>query len=328
MLRVALFASLCLAAISPCFADAGAADSHHEGHPSESAGKVHFAVSCSTVQADFDRALAMLHSFWYEKAQQHFDAITKWDPACAMAWWGLAMTNWHPLWDRPNAQALAHGRDALANARSASEISPRERAFIQALGAFYTTDGDYLARAHAYERAMARVHATYPADKTYAREKQSAQLLNGVLAREPDHPGALHYLIHAYNSPPLAHYALAAARTYARIAPSVPHAQHMPSHIFVRLGLWQETIASNQAAEAAAKRFAAEMRLPGAWDEQLHAMDYLGYAWLQRGDDAPATQVQDQVRAIKHANPENFKVAYAYAAIPARAMRSSSGSGP
>lgn len=122
--------------------------------------------------------------------------------------------------------------------------------------------------------------------------------------------------------------ALAAARTYARIAPSVPHAQHMPSHIFVRLGLWQETIASNQAAEAAAKRFAAEMRLPGAWDEQLHAMDYLGYAWLQRGDDAPATQVQDQVRAIKHADPENFKVAYAYAAIPARAMRSSAGSGP
>jgi tetratricopeptide (TPR) repeat protein len=197
----------------------------------------------------------MLNSFWYEKAQQHFDAITKWNPACAMAWWGLAMTNWHPLWDRPNAQALAHGRDALANARSASEISPRERAFIQALGAFYTTDGDYLARAHAYERAMARVHATYPADneaaalyalallataqasppdKTYAREKQAAQLLDGVLAREPDHPGALHYLIHAYDSPPLAHYALAAARTYARIAPSVPHAQHTPSHIFVR----------------------------------------------------------------------------------------------
>lgn len=334
------FLFLLLIASAPCIAGSVRASAdEHAGHATAELGVVHMAITCRPVQADFDRALAMLHSFWYEQAQQNFAAIAKSDPACAMAWWGLAMTYWHPLWDRPDASALAQARKALVNAGSAPQTSPREQAFVNALTSFYTGDGDYLARTSTYETAMADVYAAYPADaeaatfyalallasaqalptdKSFAREKQAAQLLNAVLGREQQHPGALHYLIHAYDSPPLAYLALNAARTYARIAPAVPHAQHMPSHIFVRLGLWQEAISSNQGAENAAKHFATEMHLPGAWDEQLHAMDYLEYAHLQRGADTQAGTVLRNLRAIERTSPQNFKVAYAYAAIPAR----------
>jgi len=155
-------------------------------------------------------------------------------------------------------------------------------------------------------------------DKTYAKEKEAAQILNRVLKREPQHPGVTHYLIHSYDYPALAELALPAARSYAKIAPASAHAQHMPSHIFTRLGLWQEAIKSNLDARASAKAFAARHKMPGAWDEQLHAMDYLAYAYLQGAQDKEAWGVFQELNKISRVDPPSFKVAYAFAAIPAR----------
>jgi hypothetical protein len=155
-------------------------------------------------------------------------------------------------------------------------------------------------------------------DKSYTNEKKAAEILNRVLAVEPEHPGVAHYLIHSYDYPPLAHLALSAARSYAKIAPASAHARHMPSHIFTRLGLWREVIRSNLDAEAAAKAYAARNRMAGAWDEQLHAMDYLAYAYLQGAQDRKAEGVLDELNAIRRVEPQNFKVAYAFTAIPAR----------
>jgi hypothetical protein len=159
---------------------------------------------------------------------------------------------------------------------------------------------------------------TMSGDKTYTREKEAAQILNRVLARQPQHPGVAHYLIHSYDYPALAHLALPAARSYAKIAPASAHAQHMPSHIFIRMGLWQEAIRSNLDAEASAKAFAQRHKMPGAWDEQLHAMDYLAYAYLQSAQDKQAWAVLDEMNKIQKVEPQTFKVAYAFAAIPAR----------
>jgi hypothetical protein len=337
----AILVALCLTGASAALA---VPQHEHAGTtaPEGLIGHAHFPVSCNGEQQAFDQATTLLHSFWYEKAEAAFAAIARRDPGCAMARWGQALSLWHPLWpDRPDNEVLARGRALLAQARSAKRQTPREVAWLAALAAFYETDGsaDYRGRVLAYEQAMARVHAgspreseaaafyalallasaqAEPPDKSHARERMAAGLLNHVLAVEPGHPGALHYLIHACDSPSLAQYALGAARNYAHIAPAVPHAQHMPSHIFTRLGLWDESAASNLGAESAARRFAAEMRLPGAWDEQLHAMDYLEYAYLQLARDRDARAVQDELLAIPVTSPANFKVAYAYAAIPAR----------
>ncbi len=155
-------------------------------------------------------------------------------------------------------------------------------------------------------------------DKTYVREKEAAWILNRVLAREPQHPGVSHYLIHSYDYPALAQLALPAARSYAKIAPASAHAQHMPSHIFTRLGLWQEAVRSNLNAKASAKAHAVRNRLPGVWDEQLHAMDYLAYAYLQSAQDKKAWGVLDELNKIQKVEPQTFKVAYAFAAVPAR----------
>jgi len=155
-------------------------------------------------------------------------------------------------------------------------------------------------------------------DKSYAREKQAAQILNRVLAREPQHPGVTHYIIHSYDYPALANLALPAARRYAKIAPASAHARHMPSHIFTRLGLWQEAIRSNLDAKAAAEKFAVRNRMSGVWDEQFHAMDYLAYAYLQGAQDKQAWEVLDELSKIKKVEPETFKVAYAFTAVPAR----------
>jgi tetratricopeptide (TPR) repeat protein len=314
----------------------------HEHGGGEKLGRVHFPISCNpAVQTEFDRAVAMLHSFWYEKASEAFAGIARREPSCAMAHWGLAMTFYHPLWERPDAEALRKGWAAIEEARAAGAKTERERDYITALEAFYKDYAgiDHVTRTLAYEKAMERLHSRYPkdreagvfyalaliasaqalpADKTYAREKKAAGILNEILAKEPQHPGAVHYLIHAYDSPALAPLALKAARAYARIAPSVPHALHMPSHIFTLLGLWRESIRSNIATEAAAKKFAAEMHLEGAWDEQLHAMDYLMYAYLQVAQDKEAKAILDELYQIRKTTPENFKVAYAFAAIPAR----------
>ena len=308
-------------------------------HDGETLGSVHFPISCSpTAQADFQRAVALLHSFWYEEALTAFTAITTAEPTCAMGYWGMAMSVYQPLWAPPSAAMLAKGSTAIAKGRGLN-ATPREKDYIAALAAFYTDTGtlDHRARAAAYEKAMAQIHARYPddreaavfyalaldatapsTDKTYANQKKAAAILEKVYAEQPNHPGVAHYLIHSYDYPPLAGQGLVPARGYAKIAPSVPHALHMPSHIFTRLGLWQESIDSNLASARAGKAYYARLGKDTVWDQTLHALDYVAYAYLQTGQDAKARAVVEDLRAMPKAEPENFAAAYAYAAIPAR----------
>ncbi|HEX8293860.1 MAG TPA: hypothetical protein VF570_18995, partial [Pyrinomonadaceae bacterium] len=275
-----------------------------------------------------------------EEAEKAFAEVTAADPRCGMGHWGVAMSNYHPLWAPPTAEELRKGALAAGRAGSAGARTRRERDYIAAVELFYR-DFDRLghrARADAYGEAMRRLYLRYPSDreagvfyaltliakgaaagdKTYASERQAARILSRVLAREPEHPGVTHYVIHSYDYPALARLALPAARGYAKIAPASAHARHMPSHIFTRLGLWQESIQSNLDARAAAEAFAVRNRMPGVWDEQLHAMDYLAYAYLQGAQDKRAAGVLEEMKGIRRVDPPSFKVAYAFSAIPAR----------
>lgn len=313
----------------------------HQHDRSEKLGVVNFNISCNRqVQKQFNHAVAWLHSFEYEEAEKAFTEVTVMDPQCAMGYWGIAMSNYHPLWAPPTAPELKKGWNAVEKAKMAQARTAREQAYIAAIETFYKDYDklDHRTRTFAYSDAMKRVHELNPSDregavfyaltliatgtmspdKTYARQKQAAQILNGILARQPQHPGVAHYLIHSYDYPALAQLALPAARSYAKIAPASSHAQHMPSHIFIRLGLWQEAISSNRDAEAAAKGFAIRNHITGAWDEQLHAMDYLAYAYLQRAQDRHAAEVLEELTRLRKVEPPTFKVAYAYTAIPAR----------
>src|SRR5829696_4580670 len=304
-------------------------------------GTVNFTTSCSPkAQQQFNHAVAWLHSFEYEEAEKAFTEVAATDPQCGMAYWGIAMSNYHPLWVPPTPTELKKGWSAVEQAKAAGQKTQREQDYIAAIEIFYKDNDklDHRARAFAYSDAMKQLQARNPSDreagvfyaltliatgmmsgdKTYAREKQAAEILNDVLAREPQHPGVSHYLIHGYDYPALAQLALPAARSYAKIAPASAHAQHMPSHIFTRLGLWPEAIRSNLDAHAAAKAFATRNKMAGAWDEQIHAMDYLAYAYLQRAQDKHAAAVLDELRKIQKVEPQTFKVAFAYAAIPAR----------
>jgi tetratricopeptide (TPR) repeat protein len=250
------------------------------------------------------------------------------------------MSNYHPLWAAPMADELKRGWAAVEKAKLAGARTQRERDYIAAMETFYKDADkvDHRTRTFAYHEAMKQLHqsnvsdqeaavfyaltlittGTMSGDKSYAREKEAAQILNRVLARQPQHPGVTHYLIHSYDYPALAQLALPAARNYAKIAPASAHAQHMPSHIFIRMGLWQEAIRSNLDAESSAKAFARRHKMPGAWDEQLHAMDYLAYAYLQSAQDKQAWAVLDELNKIQSVEPQTFKVAYAFTAIPAR----------
>ncbi|HET7114264.1 MAG TPA: hypothetical protein VFI57_11510, partial [Pyrinomonadaceae bacterium] len=313
----------------------------HKHDPAESIGVVHFAVTCKPqAQQQFNRAVAWLHSFEYEEAEKAFTEVTVTDPQCAMGYWGIAMSNYHPLWAPPTPAQLRKGWDAVEKAKAAAARTQREQGYIAAIETFYKDHDklDHRQRSFAYSDAMKQHAAGNPSDreaavfyaltliatgmmshdKTYAREKQAAEILNRVLAREPRHPGVAHYLIHSYDFPALAQLALPAARSYAKLAPSSAHAQHMPSHIFTRLGLWPEAINSNLDAHSAAKAFAVRNHMSGAWDEQLHAMDYLAYAYLQRAQDKHAAGVLDELTKLQKAEPQTFKVAYAFTAIPAR----------
>jgi hypothetical protein len=325
---------------------ATAQEAHQDQHPhthggSEQLGRVNFRVSCTRpAQAQFNRAVAWLHSFEYEEAEKAFSEVTVTDPRCAMGYWGVAMSNYHPLWAPPTAAQLQKASSALEKANALGARTTRERDYIAAIGVFYKDSGklDHRTRAFAYSKAMEQLHRQNPSDgeagvfyaltliatgmmtndKTYESEKMAAQILNRVLKREPLHPGVTHYMIHSYDYPALAHLALPAARSYAKIAPASAHARHMPSHIFTRLGLWQEAVKSNLGAKAAAKEFAFRNKMTGAWDEQLHAMDYLAYAHLQSAQDKQALAVLDELNTIRKVEPESFKVAYAGTAIPAR----------
>lgn len=347
MKRTLLFAAALTAALFAaftCYAPAARAqdDAHqHQHEHAERLGRVNFPVSCTArAQRQFNRAVAWLHSFEYEEAEKAFAEVSVTDPRCGMGYWGVAMSNYHPIWAPPNAAELQKGLAATAKAKAIGAPTSRERDYIAAIELFYKDSDklDHRARALAYSDAMEQLHRRYPVDreagvfyaltliakgmmagdKTYANEKKAAQILSRVLVREPRHPGVTHYMIHSYDYPALAHLALPAARGYAKIAPASAHAQHMPSHIFTRMGLWQEAIRSNLDAKAAAKAYAVRNQMPGAWDEQLHAMDYLAYAYLQGAQDKQAQAVLDELNKIQRVDPPNFKVAYAFTAIPAR----------
>ncbi|HKP82719.1 MAG TPA: hypothetical protein VJT69_11895 [Pyrinomonadaceae bacterium] len=313
----------------------------HRHERPEKLGTVNFTISCSPkAQKQFNQAVAWLHSFEYEESEKAFTEVAVTDPQCGMAYWGIAMSNYHPLWVPPTPAELKKGWSAVEKAKAAGAKTQREQGYIAAIEIFYKDHDklDHRTRAFAYSDAMKQLHARNPTDreagvfyalsliatgmmspdKTYAGEKQAARILNDVLAHEPQHPGVSHYLIHSYDYPALAQLALPAARSYAKIAPASAHAQHMPSHIFTRLGLWPEAIRSNLDAHAAAKAFATRNKMSGAWDEQLHAMDYLVYAYLQRAQQKHAAGVLDELKKIQKVEPQTFKVAYAYTAIPAR----------
>jgi tetratricopeptide (TPR) repeat protein len=311
------------------------------GQPAEQLGDVRFATSCSpSAQQQFNRAVAILHSFWYDEAVKAFTAVTETDVACAMGYWGVAMSYWYPLWYPPEEAALKAGARAVAKAQQIGAKTDRERDYIEAIAAFYRDSDklDHRSRSIAYQQAMKQLYLRYPddreaavfyalalnatavpTDKSYAQQSEAAQILNKVFAAQPNHPGAAHYLIHSYDSAPLAELGLPAAICYSKIAPSVPHALHMPSHIFTRLGKWQESIESNRGAAAVAEGYAVQRFGPGiAWGESLHAMDYLAYAYLQRGQDREAKKILDTIVAFRKAAPEVMPAAYALAAVPAR----------
>ncbi len=328
--------------LSALFLTVRAQETHtHKHDTTEKLGVVDFKTSCKPqAQQQFNRAVAWLHSFEYEEAEQAFTEVTVMDPQCSMGYWGIAMSNYHPLWVPPTPAQLKQGWSAVEKARTIPARTQREQSYIAALETFYKDYDtvDHRSRAFAYSDAMKRLYQLYPSDdeagvfyaltliatgmmsqdKSYTREKEAAEILNRILAREPQHPGVAHYLIHSYDYPALAQLALPAARSYAKIAPASAHAQHMPSHIFTRLGLWQEDIRSNLDAHAAAKAFAVRNKMSGAWDEQLHAMDYLVYAYLQCAQDKHALDVLAELKQIQKVEPQTFKAAYAYTAIPAR----------
>jgi tetratricopeptide (TPR) repeat protein len=301
------------------------------GDPAGEVGKLTFPTSCApAVQGDFERALAMLHSFWFGASTSGFEAVLQKDPTCAMAHWGLAMNALgNPFTWPPSARSLVDGAAAIERARAAGPRTPRERDYIEALGVLFRDHEtvDHRTRALAYEKAMEQLAARYPddreatifyalalnatalpTDKTYANQLRAARLLEAVFAEQPQHPGVAHYLIHSYDYPPVADKGLPAARRYASIAPAAPHALHMPSHIFTRRGHWQESIESNRASAAAARNDF----------DRFHAMDYLVYAHLQQGQDVAARRVREDMLRITQPNVEHFVVGYAAAAIPSR----------
>ena len=321
-----------------------AAQEDHSRHQHAVAGlgTVDFPTSCNTVaQPKISRAVAMLHSFGYEEARLTFQEAAAADPSCGIALWGVARTWYHPIWAPPSPDELKRGAAALERALAAGTKTARERGYLDALAVFYKdwASVDHATRAKAYERALGDLSARFPgddeaaifhalqlvaigyldpADHTYAWQKQGAGILNRLLPRHPDHPGLAHYIIHSVDYPSLAELGLKAARAYAQIAPDSSHAQHMPSHIFTRLGLWDESIASNIAAARSAIAQAERLHGGGGAFDQLHAMDYLVYADLQQARDNSAQKLLAEMAAITRLDENQFSAAYAFAASPAR----------
>jgi hypothetical protein len=301
--------------------------------------QVQFRNSCKPdVQQEFSHAVTMLHSFEYPETTRIFNEIIENDPSCAMAYWGAAMSVWHPLWAPPSEAHLEQGATILAAAEGLA-ATPRELAYIGALNEFFssTDTSTHLERASAYESRMSDLYLNNlddpeaamfyalsllatadPHDKSYAHQYKSAGLLNWVRDSQPTHPGVLHYLIHSYDYPGLAHLALISAETYAAAAPDSAHAQHMPSHIFTRLGLWDQSLSSNHDSTRSAAEYTERAHLPGHYDEGLHSMDYLMYAMLQTARDDEAKELLVRLGNIGRTDTENFKVAYTYASSPAR----------
>jgi tetratricopeptide (TPR) repeat protein len=307
---------------------------HQHGSPDVSAlGNVSFPTSCSpAVQADFNRAVALLHSFWYKRSEETFLAVAKSDPSCGIANWGVAMTHYRQLWDPPTPLDLQAGEAAVEKAKAAGAKTQRERDYIAAMEIFYKDSGlrPHAARALDYEKSMQQIYEHYPQDieaaifyalavranapvedKTYANQKKASAILEKLFTQYPAHPGLAHYIIHCDDYPTLAPLALDAARRYAKIAPDAPHALHMPSHIFTRLGLWQESIDSNLASAAAARK-------NGLVGDELHAIDYLVYAYLQTGQDRAALALVNAMPKPQPNDAAYYTGLYAAAVIPAR----------
>ena len=335
MRRLLLCSFLTLFAL-PVWCDEG----HQHSLTDQELGSVHFVTSCSTtVLVSFNRAVALLHSFQYEQARAAFVEVSEHDANCAMAQWGIAMTHYHGLWDNGN---MAAGREALHRAQNIAAANPstsvREKAYIEALAEIYREDGkDKTAHTLVFEQKMGALQAAYPddteaaifhalslaitapkTDKTFANQKKCGEILEPIFAKQPHHPGVAHYIIHCYDNPVLAEQGLNAARIYAQIAPASAHANHMPSHIFTRVGSWDESIASNtKSAQLAA---AAEKTSTNgeARDQRLHALDYLVYADLQSGRVKEAKTVLDEVASLPPLTGLTLTGDYALAAVPAR----------
>ena len=319
-------------------------------------GKVTFPITCAPdVQSDFSRGVALLHSFFYEEARRVFTSVADRDPKCAMAQWGIAMTWWHPIWTPPTPDEMRAGKAAIEKAMSLEAGTDRERGFITALNTYYNTPDSSSAaavgqschgpvgprdRVIAYEKAMRQLRDKHPDDfevqtfyafavlstgyatpndTTLSKQLEAAGILEKLWKQNANHPGVVHYLIHAYDYPQFAQRGLTAAQLYDDIAPWVPHALHMPSHIFTRLGMWDESIAANQASAEASRAYAAMRHRDASEAEELHALDYMAYSYLQEAQDAEAKKIVDIAAKVKKTNPElEFSAAYALAAIPTR----------
>src|SRR5438094_5670934 len=319
-------------------------------------GKVMFPITCAPdVQSDFARGVALLHSFFYEEARRVFTSVAERDPKCAMAQWGIAMTWWHPIWTPPTADEMGAGKGAIEKAMSMNAGSDRERGFITALNTYYNTaDSSGAApvgqschgpvgprdRVVAYEKAMRQLRDKHPDDfevqtfyafavlatgyatpndTSLSKQVEAAGMLEKLWKQNANHPGVVHYLIHSYDFPQFAQRGLTAAQTYDSIAPWVPHALHIPSHIFTRLGMWDESIAANRASAEASRAYATMRHRDATEAEELHALEYMAYSYLQEARDAEAKEIVDLVAKVRKTNPElEFIAAYGLAAIPTR----------
>ena len=304
-------------------------------------GQVSFSTSCpDEVKDDFNLATALLHSFEYPEAEKVYARVMERAPQCVMAYWGAAMCNFHPLWEPPNEHDLQKGSAIIALGRSVvNDTASREARYLEAIATIYDDwqEQDHRTRVAKFEEASAQLHGDFPddaeaaifhalamraasdpRDKTFEKQKRAGEILSQVLARDPKHPGIAHYIIHVYDYPELAEFGLQSAREYASLAPASAHAMHMPSHIFTRLGLWEESIRSNAQSVDAAKCYAENIGIKGHWDEELHGLDYLMYAYVQRGDETNARAQFEYFKTIDEVFPMSSKDAYSFGAVPAR----------
>jgi tetratricopeptide (TPR) repeat protein len=330
------------AAVLLCAAEARADEQHQHKLSAEEIGSIHFATSCAkNVEGGFNRAVALLHSFQYEQARAAFQEVAKSDPQCAMAQWGIAMTHYHGLWGNSD---MAAGRAALTNAKgiagSNSKTTKRERGYIGALEEVYRDGQDPATHARGFEAKMGELQIAYPkdseaaifhalsldivyvaeggTDKTYANQRKCGEILEPIFKQQPHHPGIAHYIIHCYDNPVLAEQGLGAARLYAKIAPASAHANHMPSHLFTRVGSWDEAISSNIRSLQLAEEAEKTSTNGEARDQRLHAMDYLEYAYLQSGRVQQGRNVWKEMQALKPVPGLTLTGNYSIAAVPAR----------
>ncbi len=315
---------------------------HAQGtsHGEHDLGEVNFAISCSSeAQAEFNHAVALLHHMTYPQARAGFERVAKTDPQCAMAHWGIAMTLFQPLWPtRPSPQGLQHGWDEVQSARKLATVTERERLFVDAAEAFYLepASSDYWLRIRRWEAAMAKVHDAFPRDveaSTFyalahlatarsdtisrANADHAAEILLAEFSRHPTHPGVMHYLVHANDVPTRERESLEITRRYDAVAPNNPHALHMPTHIYTRLGDWNSVVSGNVRAAAAALEVPAGERGEFVWDEYPHAIEYLVYAYLQKAADDSATAWLRKLHGTPNLEP-TFKTAFHLASTQAR----------